>query len=286
MLDKLLVLLQRWIPARLIGRFIYHLARIETVWLKNILIRGFTRLYGVDTSEAAKPVPDGYRCFNDFFTRDLKPDARPIARGSGNLTCPADGTVAQTGQANKGELIQAKGIHFNAADLLGDEQLAEELADCHYATIYLAPHNYHRLHMPLAGNLEQSIFIPGQLYSVNARTTANLPGLYALNERLVCNFYNPAGRFAMVLVGAINVASISTAWAGEITPPADGRPLSRRFPTNDAPYFDQGEYMGHFNMGSTVVLLGPATMTGWHADMQPGATVRVGQLAGALDKHL
>ena len=280
--DRILVTLQRALPARSIGRVIYHLTRSELRWVKNILITGFSWLYGVDTTEAEKPVPDGYRSFNEFFTRSLKTGARTMNIGADTFICPADGTMAQLGKATDGQLLQAKGIEFSAHDLLADADLAAELADCHFATIYLAPYNYHRLHMPLDGTLEQTIFVPGRLYSVNARTAATVPGLYAVNERLVCQFNSPRGRFAMVLVGAMNVASISTAWCGEITPPGNGEVQHQYFSGTNIPKLSQGDYMGHFNMGSTVVLLGPHDLLSWGTEFVPGITVQVGQQLGKM----
>jgi len=281
--DRLLLALQNCLPARFMGACLYRLSRSETRWLKNALIRGFSRLYAVNTGEAERPVPDGYCSFNDFFTRSLKSGSRPVDPDPLQLAAPADGTIAQLGHAISGRLILAKGIDFSAAALLGDEDLARELADCAYTTIYLAPYNYHRLHMPLAGTLEKTLFIPGLLYSVNARSTALVPGLYALNERLVCQFSAPAGRFAMVLVGAMNVASISTAWAGEIFPAGDSSIQRHEYPAGSGPTLERGDYMGHFNMGSTIVLLGPRSMKNWSEHLQVGSTVQVGQAMGRLD---
>jgi len=280
--DRILVILQRLIPARLIGRFIYHLTRSRIGWLKDALIRGFSWLYSVDTSEAEKSVPEGYQSFNEFFTRSLKPGSRNFHTGANDFICPADGTIAQLGKATAGRLLQAKGMEFAASDLLADEQLAAELADCHFATIYLAPYNYHRLHMPFDGTLEQTLFVPGLLYSVNARTTAAVPNLYAVNERLVCQFNSRRGRFAMVLVGAMNVASISTAWSGEISPAADGKVQRLPYSGAEAPTLSQGAYMGHFNMGSTIVLLGPSGLDAWATGLDAGETVQVGQRLGLM----
>jgi phosphatidylserine decarboxylase len=280
--DRILVTLQRALPARSIGRVIYHLTRSELRWVKNALITGFSWLYGVDTTEAEKPVPDGYRSFNEFFTRSLKTGARTMDTGTHTFICPADGTIAQLGKAIDGQLLQAKGIEFSASELLADTNLAGELANCHFATIYLAPYNYHRLHMPLDGTLEQTIFVPGLLYSVNARTAATVPGLYAVNERLVCQFNSQRGRFAMVLVGAMNVASISTAWCGEITPPENGKVQTQFFSGTDMPKLSQGDYMGHFNMGSTVVMLGPQGLISWATEIAPGKIVQVGQQLGNM----
>jgi len=282
--DRILLTLQNCLPARFMGACLYRLSRVETIWLKNLLIRGFSSIYSVNTSEAELPVPDGYRSFNAFFTRALHSDARPIDADPMQFVAPADGTIAQLGRATKGQLIQAKGINFSAADLLGDADLAVELADCAYTTIYLAPYNYHRLHMPAAGKLEQTLFIPGLLYSVNARSTALVPGLYARNERLVCQFNSTAGRFAMVLVGAMNVASISTVWGGEILPTADKLVQRHSYFGDSGPQLERGEYMGHFNMGSTVVILGPKSVIDWSANLQVGKTIRVGEAMARMAK--
>lgn len=280
-LDKLLVLLTRLLPARLLGSFVYLLSRSRRPWLKNSLIRGFLKLYDVNTDEAAEPVPDGYDSFNAFFTRELQPDARPIHTNPAQLLAPADGTIAQTGQAKNGQLLQAKGMHFSAVGLLANSALAGKFVNAPFATIYLAPYNYHRVHMPIAGRLLQTLFVPGKLYSVNARTTASIPNLYAVNERLVCEFETERGPFAMVLVGAINVASITTAWGGEIFPTGDGNIIHTHHEEQNIE-LDQGEYMGHFNMGSTVVMVGPDTGCDWNAALQPGAAVQMGAVLGDL----
>jgi phosphatidylserine decarboxylase len=278
--DRLFVTLQRCIPARLIGRLVYSVSRSRVRWLKNSLIRAFSRLYKVDIAEAAAPVPQGYSCFNDFFIRELRPGTRPIDAEPDSAVAPADGTIAQLGSAENGLILQAKGHSFSAAELLADSDLATELAQSRFMTIYLAPYNYHRIHMPIEGTLEQTRFIPGRLYSVNARTAATVPNLYAVNERLVCQFASPAGRFALVLVGAMNVASISTAWSGEILPDKNRAIINRRFPITEQPQLAKGDYMGHFNMGSTVIMLGPSGLTNWTSVLAPGDKIEVGQLIG------
>ncbi len=277
--NRLLIKLQEWIPARSIGRLIYWLTRIEAGWFKNTFTRVFCWLYSVDTDEAEYPVPQGYKNFNAFFTRRLKAGAREVDTAADSFVCPADGTLAQLGHADGTTLLQAKGVSFELADLLGDSHYASELSGSAFATIYLAPYNYHRLHMPIAGELIASRFIPGLLYSVNARTTAAVPGLYALNERHVCHFRTDHGPLALVLVGAMNVASISTAWGGEIFPPADGKALAEE---HSGIQLDRGEYMGHFNMGSTIVAVGPNATLRWLESMQTGATMRMGQRMGTL----
>lgn len=280
--DKLLVALHRLIPARLLGRIIYRLSRSERIWLKNFLIRSFVTVYSVDTREALPANPQEYASFNAFFTRQLRPGARPVTPAPDALLSPADGTVAQAGHAVSGQLLQAKGMHFSAEKLLGDAQLAGKLANAPFVTVYLAPYNYHRVHMPIDGTLLQTRFIPGTLYSVNARTTAALDGLYAHNERLVCEFGTARGPCAVVLVGAMNVASISTVWEGEIIPALNGGIVQRSYDTNDTVRLRQGDYLGHFNMGSTVVVLGPPGSCNWTAATTMGQTVRAGENLGTL----
>jgi phosphatidylserine decarboxylase len=284
--NRLIVFLQRVIPARTIGRIIYKLSRNESRWFKDRFITSFCWLYSVNTTEAEKPIPSGYTHFNEFFTRKLKPGARPLDTQTNSCLSPADGTIAQLGYAQQDQLLQAKGMSFSVASLLGDTQMATELADCAYTTIYLAPYNYHRLHMPLAGTLEKTLFIPGLLYSVNARTAASVPNLYAVNERLVCQFNSTHGRFAMVLVGAMNVASISTAWDGEIIPSGDGNIIRTDFTdAATAPQLERGAYMGHFNMGSTIVLLAPPGKLDWETSLQTGDLIQMGQRIGKLTEH-
>ncbi len=280
-IDKLLVALHRLLPARLMANVVYVLSRSRKVWLKNLLIRSFMRLFAINMAEAALAEPADYGSFNDFFTRELRSDARPLAADPAAVLCPADGTIAQTGHARNGQLLQAKGQQYSVAALLGDAILAGQLKNAPFATIYLAPYNYHRVHMPLDARLVQSRFIPGKLYSVNARTTAVIPGLYAVNERLVCEFDSAAGPFAIVLVGAMNVASISTAWGGEIFPAKDGR-IRRTNHEQENIELARGEYMGHFNLGSTVVLVGPVNGCQWLDHLSPGTTVRMGEPLGNL----
>jgi len=280
--DKALVALHLLIPARLLARIVYRLSRSKRSWLKNLLISLFCKLYPVDMSEAEHPHAEAYASFNAFFTRRLKPGVREFAIGTSNLICPADGTVAQTGHVHDGQLLQAKGMHFSAAALLGNTELASNFNSASFATIYLAPYNYHRVHMPVSGQLISSQFIPGKLYSVNARTTAVIPNLYALNERLVCEFTTELGPFAMVLVGAMNVASISTAWDGEIIARGNQDVINQTYTGDRCLPFGQGDYMGHFNMGSTVVMLGPPGACTWQASLIPGTVVRVGQAMGTL----
>jgi phosphatidylserine decarboxylase len=281
-LDQALVALHRLIPARLLARFVYRLSRSEHSWLKNLLIRMFCKLYPVDMSEAENPNAEAYASFNAFFTRKLKSGARNFGINATCLLSPADGTVAQTGLARDGQLMQAKGMEFSVAALLGNTELARRFDSAPFATVYLAPYDYHRVHMPVGGRLISSRFIPGKLYSVNARTTAVIPNLYALNERLVCEFATELGPFALVLVGAMNVASISTAWEGEILAQGNSGVIDRQYPQDNSVQLAQGDYMGHFNLGSTVVMLGPPGACAWQSHLTPGTAVRVGEVMGTL----
>jgi len=282
--DKFIVALTRLLPARILGNLIYLLSRSRRVWLKNILIKGFLQLYDVNTAEADRDVPDGYDSFNEFFTRELRSGARPITPDATHMLSPADGTIAQTGAASAGNLLQAKGMYFSAAALLADTELASQLSDAPFATVYLAPYNYHRIHMPVSGKLVRTRFVPGKLYPVNARTTAVVSELYALNERLVCEFETALGPFAMVFVGAMNVASITTAWSGEIFPSGDEEVVHIDWQAHNIE-LAQGDYAGHFNMGSTVVMVGPHANCTWNTQLTQGQPVQMGEVLGHLSQR-
>lgn len=274
-----LLRLQRWIPVRLLSRIVRVLSRNRSQVFKNLLIRGFVRLYDVNVDEAEQAVPSGYPDFNAFFTRALKSGARPIDAADDAVCSPADGTIVQIGSMHGQQLIQAKGLTYTLPQLFGgDEIRAQQLSGGSYATIYLAPYNYHRVHAPLNGVLREMVYVPGHLLSVNARTTAVIPGLYVGNERLICHFDGPGGPFSVVLVGAINVGSISTAWAGDVLPRAEREPYSWSYPADqNRVALQKGDYLGQFNLGSTVILaIGPEQVR-WLEQCTPGGTVRVGQ---------
>lgn len=247
--DKLFALLQYPLPHHLISRLVGRLADCRTVWLKDLLIRTFIKRFDVDMRQAAEPDPTAYACFNDFFTRALAPDARPLGEG---LVCPADGTLSRFGRIEHGTLVQAKGHHYSVVGLLGgDPGRAAPFRQGSFATVYLSPRDYHRVHMPLTGTLREMIYVPGRIFSVNRATTEQVPDLFARNERLVCLFDTERGPLAMVLVGAMIVAAIETVWAGQITP------LTRRVQRVrfDEPItLERGAEMGRFKLGSTVVM--------------------------------
>ena len=274
--DRAFIGLQYLLPQHFLSRLVGALGRSRIGWLKRALIRGFLRHYPVDLSEAERGNASDYVSFNDFFTRRLRAGARPVARDPAAVACPVDGCVNQAGVIQSGELMQAKGIHYAASALLGgDVALAAQFAGGAFATLYLAPHDYHRIHMPLTGTLRLARHVPGDLFSVNTATADGVPGLFARNERIVCVFDTAAGPMAVVLVGALFVGSMSLSWAGTIRGPHP-RAISE-LPVRPVVALDQGAELGWFNMGSTVILMfaaaGPALVPGLLA----GRSVRVGE---------
>ena len=283
--DRLFIALQYVLPQHLATAFIHWLARVQNGVLRNALIKGFLKLYPqVDMSEAERTVPEQYASFNDFFTRALRAGARPIDAAAAALVSPVDGRVSQAGPIEEGHLLQAKGHSYSAEALLGSAARAEPFHGGRFATIYLAPFNYHRIHMPVAGTLREAVHVPGALFSVNQVTAENVPGLFARNERVVCVFDTAHGPLAMVLVGALFVGSVSVVWQpGEVTP-ASPRP---QYPTplalpSPLPALTKGEEMGRFNMGSTVILLLPPGMAEWEAHLVAGQALRLGERIGTL----
>jgi phosphatidylserine decarboxylase len=275
--ERAFIGLQYLLPQHAVSRLLGLFADSRIGIVRAGLIRMFMNRYPVDLAEASRPDPGAYDSFNDFFTRRLRAGARPLDADPAAAICPADGTLSQAGRVAGGTLLQAKGIDYAAATLLGgDAALAAEFDGGAFATIYLAPHDYHRVHMPLAGTLRLARFVPGDLFSVNAATAAGVPGLFARNERIVCLFDTVAGPMAVVLVGALVVGSMSLAWAGRIR--ADGARRVRDLPARDPIIaLDRGAELGWFNVGSTVVLMfgprGPSLVDG----LAPGRRVRVGE---------
>ncbi|MEQ6889838.1 archaetidylserine decarboxylase [Halomonas sp. CS7] len=276
-LARLFALIQYPLPHHLLSRLVGRLADCQQPWLKNALIQAFIRQFKVDMDEAAEPEPTAYATFNDFFTRALEDDARPIGEG---VVSPADGTLSQFGPIEAGQLIQAKGHRFSAMELLGgDGEAARRYLGGSFATVYLSPSDYHRVHMPIGGTLTEMVYVPGRLFSVNAATTHHVPNLFARNERLVCHFDTEHGPMVMVLVGAMIVAAIETVWAGQITPLPRGGVQRIRF---DTPVrLAKGEEMGRFKLGSTVVM-GFAEPVDF-AGLAPEQKVRMGERLGEFD---
>jgi phosphatidylserine decarboxylase len=280
------VLLQHVLPKRLLTQLVHWLARRRSVGLKNALIRGFCRLYPIDLEEAEGGSAADYADFNAFFTRALKPGRRPLAADPLRLVSPCDGTVSERGTIDADRVLQArlaaKSHTYTLAALLGDESAAAPFVGGEFATIYLAPYNYHRVHMPASGRLTGIRHVPGALYSVNAATAAALPGLFARNERVVCSFETALGPLAVIFVGAMNVGSVSLVGLGEITPRA-GRAVSElALPARCE--FGRGAELGRFNMGSTVILLLPRASVRWDDEFVARARVRVGASIGRTER--
>ncbi len=258
----------------------YRLARCENRLWKNAFIKTIAQLYRVNLSEAQEPNPEAYASFNAFFTRALRPDARPLCAEPDALLCPADGAISQIGNITADGIFQAKGHYFSADELLGgDPERAKFFINGKFATIYLSPRDYHRLHMPLGGTLREMVHVPGRLFSVNAATANTVPNLFARNERVAAIFDTEAGPMALVLVGAIFVASIETVWHGEVTPPTVPEVKTWTY-SGDAPQLAKGEEMGRFNMGSTIIVLFGEQAVAWEEGLRAGDKVKVGQKLG------
>ncbi|MFE8034686.1 archaetidylserine decarboxylase [Thiohalocapsa marina] len=281
--QRLFVALQYGLPQHALSAAMFRLTRLRLGMVTTQAIRLFARRFDVDLQEAANPSPAAYPSVNAFFTRALRDDARPLDPTESALLSPVDGAVSQLGRIQDGTLFQAKGQDYSTTELLGgDARLAAEFDAGLFATLYLSPRDYHRIHMPIAGRLRQTIHVPGRLFSVNPTTTRGVPRLFARNERVVCIFDTPAGPMAMVLVGAIFVGSIETVWGGRITPPR-GRRITRVVASPDQPVaLERGEEMGRFNMGSTVILLLPDGSADWTRELGAGSPVRVGRALGHL----
>lgn len=283
MLTTLFDRLKSWplylLPHHLCSRLIFRLTRVESRMVPGA-IRIFCKVFDVDLNEAAQSQATDYPTFNAFFTRELKAGARPLHNSGKALVSPVDGRVSESGQIRDGQLLQAKGKSYTVSDLLGgrDGDVAS-FNGGQFATLYLSPRDYHRIHMPIEGVLCAMHYLPGRLFSVAPHTVRVVPRLFARNERVVCLFDTPAGKMAMVLVGAINVAAIETVWAGLITPPNGSAPRFQDY--SDGPTLQCGEEMGRFNMGSTVILL-LEKGSAWNGQLSAGNPVRMGQAIGEL----
>jgi phosphatidylserine decarboxylase len=275
--DRLFVGFQHLLPHHGLSRLTLAATRVRTPWLRNLLIRGFLALFTVDMSDAAQTDPYRYASFNEFFTRALRHGARPIAMGAADIACPVDGRVSECGAIEGDSLLQAKGRTYTVSELLAGQDWAARFSRGVFATIYLAPFNYHRIHMPARGRLLDTVYVPGRLFSVNEATAQRVPRLFARNERVLTLFEGEFGQFAVVLVGAMNVGSIATVWAGDITPAARRR--IAHVPAPDT-LLDKGAELGRFNMGSTVILLFQPGRARWRAGLTAGTPVRVGECLG------
>ena len=283
MRDRLFVALQFLLPRYALTALVYRVARIRTPAIKDFLIRRFVRLFNVELDGVREPVPEGFRTFNDFFVRELEPDARPLPADPGAIASPVDGTVSAAGDIRSNAIFQAKGIDYTLDDLLVvDQTRTDAFVDGKFATIYLAPYNYHRIHAPVAGKLDAIHYVPGDLFSVNAATVRNVRGLFRRNERLILHIRTPVGPAVVILVGALNVGSITTPWTGEIRP--ERRGVTQSIPLDHWPDIARGDLLGWFNMGSTVIVLLPRGAADWDPALVPGATLVMGQPIGALTR--
>lgn len=283
MSDRLRVLPQYLLPKQALTSLMGSLARREAGALTTWVIRRFVARYGVDMSEAAEPDIAAYKRFNDFFTRPLRAGARPLAEAP--LICPVDGAISQFGRIDGDQIFQAKGHCYSTAALVGgDQRLAAQFQDGSFATLYLSPRDYHRVHMPCSGRLTRMIHVPGALFSVNPVTARGVPGLFARNERVVCVFEGEAGPFVLALVGATIVGSMATVWHGVVNPPRPGH-LREWHYDDQSITLRQGEEMGRFLLGSTVVMLFPPRGPGqaalqFNPAWAPGRSIRLGEAMG------
>ncbi len=281
---KLFVLLQRALPKNLLTLMVYKIARIRVVRVKNFLIRSFIKAYDVNLEEIKQSVPEDFDSFNAFFIRELTLGARPVDNARDTICSPVDGTVSAAGMIKNERIFQAKGIDYSLTELLAtDTQDAATYAEGSFATIYLAPFNYHRVHAPVSGRIAKISYVPGYLYSVNEATVSQLPGLFVKNERLVCHLHTDAGPAVLIFVGAMNVGSISTQWTGEIRPRKNG--VVEQFALQQdksALVFEKGDLFGWFNMGSTVIMLFPPGAATNLDDLGAGRTVKVGEVLGRV----
>jgi phosphatidylserine decarboxylase len=274
-MSDLFIALQHLVPQHALSRLAGSIAASDTPWLRDRLIRRFVAAYGVDLSEAAREIGQ-FTSFNDFFTRELKPGARPLADAAQFILSPADGAVSQLGPVSGGRIIQAKGRDYSVAEILGcSEAEAARFEGGSFITIYLSPKDYHRVHMPAAGTLAQTSYIPGDLFSVNTATAAGVDRLFARNERLSCRFDGPDGHFASIMVGAMIVAGIDTVWPNTFRTHVSA-PVHEDF-AGAGHDLAAGDEMGRFYLGSTVVLLFEPGRVAWRDDLKAGDPLRMGE---------
>ncbi len=284
-ISQLYLALQRILPKRLVTSLVHRLAQIRTPAIKDFLIRSFLKCYAVGVDEIDRIVPGDFVSFNDFFTRELKAGCRPIDTSDASIISPADGYVSAIGTIETNTIYQAKGYDYSLEELLAtDLDEARSYYDGAFATIYLAPFNYHRVHAPLAGELTAARFVPGTLFSVNPSTVSSLRGLFTRNERLICHFRSETGSYILIFVGALNVGSISTPWTGELRPGKGNVVDDIDLHTSSvSSTLAKGDLLGWFNMGSTVILLLPKTASEWRAELKSGDALKMGEAIGQID---
>ncbi len=280
MKNRLFIFLQYCVPQHGLSRLIGLLAQSKIKFLKNLLISSFAKKYWVDLSDAQRQSYNEYESFNDFFTRELKSGARKIDDSALSITSPADGSFSQLGRIESEQIFQAKGHSYSIEDLLARKDLVDTYKDGYFATVYLSPKDYHRVHMPCSGTLNSTSYIPGDLFSVNSTTAENVPNLFARNERLVCHFDTEHGAMCVVLVGAMIVAGIETVWAGKIAP-AKTRHIVHS--SSETPvHLDKGDELGRFKLGSTAIVLFPKNTIIWRNHIDSGTPIKMGEAIGDI----
>lgn len=272
--NKLFIQAQRVIPQQKLSRVVGKVAASENPILKNIVIQAFKAQYGIDMSIAEQSNALKFKSFNEFFTRSLKQGVREVDTHVTSIVSPADGAISQLGKINEGDIFQAKGQSFSVEKLIGDPQLAEPFKHGEFATVYLSPKDYHRVHMPYAGTLTETLYIPGELFSVNQTTAENIPGLFARNERMVCLFDTDLGRMAVVLVGAMIVAGIETVATGKV------KPTGRLELNHHELKLEKGDELGRFYLGSTAVVLFEQDKMQWDTQFKANSLVVMGEALG------
>lgn len=280
MWDRIKTAPQYMLPQHFLSRCMHCLARWQAGPLTRFIIRLFIKIYGVNMQEAQRPAVSAYKNFNDFFTRALSPAVRPQAQSPTSIVSPVDGSISQLGTIEQGQILQAKGKDYSLADLLAGEQvMIEKFDQGHFTTIYLSPRDYHRIHMPIEGQLLAMTYVPGQLFSVNDASCRSVDNLFARNERVICYFDTILGTTAVILVGALFVGSMETVWQGPIAPATREKKISSWDYTKDPTgrLFYRGEEMARFNMGSTVILLFEEGRISWSPTLEAGTNVRMGE---------
>ncbi|QIO07560.1 phosphatidylserine decarboxylase [Acinetobacter shaoyimingii] len=271
---KVFIQAQRIVPQQQLSRVVGKVAASENPIVKNIVIQAFKAQYGIDMSIAEQSDALKFKSFNEFFTRSLKEGVRQIDQNESSIVSPADGAISQIGHIDEGDIFQAKGQSFSVDKLIGDPQLAAPFKNGEFATVYLSPKDYHRVHMPFAGTLTETLYIPGELFSVNQTTAENIPGLFARNERMVCLFDTEIGRMAVVLVGAMIVAGIETVATGKV------KPTGRLELNHHQLDLEKGDELGRFYLGSTAVVLFEPNKINWDVQFKANSTVVMGEALG------
>jgi len=277
------VALQHLLPQLWLSGVVGRIARTRAGWIRKPLIRAFMRGYRPEMADALQPNPLAYESFNAFFTRALRPGARPQPMEASAIVSPVDGSISALGSTRQGRIIQAKGRDYSLVELLaGNSELADRFSGGSFMTVYLAPFNYHRIHMALPGTLTSAWYVPGHLYSVNDTTAALVPNLFARNERVILEFGGETAH-VLVLVGALFVGSMATVWHGDIARTSGTGSLALPLPAESSRHLARGAEVGRFNMGSTVILLLPPGAGAWNKDLADHSTLRVGQTVGNLE---